>query len=155
MASQLLQGAAQFAKTLRDLDPSKVRGLKLRILKRAAAPMATRMGELAPWEPGKPDLKDSIQMQAIRSVDDPEFGGKMALAEDDAAVAVGPSKDAFYGYFVEYGTAPHGNHPGTPAQPFARPAFDETVDASIRLIQEDIWAHLRDTATRSGTGRGV
>ena len=155
MASQPLQGAAQFAKTMRDLDPSKVRGLKLRILKRAAAPMATRMGELAPWEPGKPDLRDSIQVQSVRSVDDPEFGGKMALAEGDAAVAVGPSKDAFYGFFQEFGVAPHGKHPGHSAQPFARPAFDETVDAALRVIQDDIWAHLRDTATRSGTGRGA
>jgi HK97 gp10 family phage protein len=154
-----IQGHDLFNKAMRGLDPAEARGVRVKILKHAAEPIAERMAALAPNEPGKPDLKDNIKIQAVRSVDDPDFGGTMALDEDAAAVAIGPSKDAFYGFFQEFGTAPHqqgaGEHPGHPAQPFARPAFDEKVGEALRIAADDIWAHIRNHVSRSVTGRGL
>jgi HK97 gp10 family phage protein len=52
------------------------------------------------------------------------------------AVAVGPTKDYFYGYFQEFGTAHHG------AQPWARPGFDEGKDEALAIIGREAWAAI-------------
>lgn len=46
-----------------------------------------------------------------------------------AVAHVGPTKEAFYGRFVEKGTK------FTKAQPFIRPAFDEQKDAAVREVE--------------------
>lgn len=55
-------------------------------------------------------------------------------------VAVGPSRSAFYGSFVELGT----KH--TAAQPFLRPAFDEKRNAAIKAARGVLESHLRAAA---------
>jgi HK97 gp10 family phage protein len=150
-------GGSRFAQALQALDPSKARAAVLRILRHAAEPIRERMVELAPVEPGKPDLRDSIVVSSA-GLEDEDFGGRKDTGVFD--VAVGPTTRAFYGHMVEFGTAPHrlkgGQHPGAPAQPFARPAFDENVDRSIQIIQEDIWDYLRKmSAGQSSSGRGL
>lgn len=150
-----MSGGPQLAKALRDLDPAKARGVRLHILKTAAAPMRDRMEELAPLGEIAPHIKDRIGVSAVRKIQDPDFVEPLELADDAAAVAIGPGKAAFYGAMLEFGTAPHGNHPGTPAQPFVRPGFDETVDQSLRLMADEVNAFLRKTAGRSVTGRGL
>lgn len=37
-------------------------------------------------------------------------------------------------HFLELGTKPHGNHPGTAAQPYLRPALDEKSDEARETI---------------------
>ncbi len=150
-----IEGGQKFAKSLESLPFSKQRGVLVGMLKKAAQPVAERMKELAPVEPGKPDLKDSMVVKSVSKIDDGSELEARSLDDSEAAVAIGPSKDAFYGYFQEFGTAPHGTHPGHPPQAFARPAFDQTQDAVLRAIQDDIWAHLRNTAERSTGGRGL
>jgi HK97 gp10 family phage protein len=148
-------GGPQFAKTLRDLDPAKARGVRLKILRVAAEPMRDRMEELAPLGEVAPHVKDRIVVSAVRKIDDPDFVEPIEIAEDAAAVAVGPSKAAWEAKFIEFGTAPHGKHPGTPAQPFVRPGYEQTVDQALRLIGEGVFEHLRKTAERSPTGRNL
>lgn len=148
------QGGDRFAKTMRALHFEDQRAAKLAMLKKAAEPIRERMEELVKIGEIAPHIVDRMIVQPIRSIDDPDFGS-VEVGESDAAVAVGPSKDFFYGGMLEFGTAPHGKHPGTPAQPFARPAFDERADAAFRSLQDDIWAQIRDSAARSFTGRGV
>lgn len=148
-----VQGIEALKKALSALAFDDARHVKEGILKHAAEPMADRMGELAPWEPGRPDLKDSIRVQVVRSFQDAEIG-QIDLADDEAAVAVGPSKDAFYGYFQEYGVPPHGTHPGNPPQPFARPAFDETSDTALKIVADDSWAYVRKTLDRMPSSGG-
>lgn len=47
-----------------------------------------------------------------------------------AVVTIGPSTDAWYARFVEFGTMYQ------KAQPFLRPALDESQDAVMRAIEE-------------------
>jgi HK97 gp10 family phage protein len=150
-----LEGGQQFAKALEALPFTKQRGVLTKMLKKAAEPVRARMEALAPREPGKPDLADNMKIQSVSKIDDGSELEARSLDDSEAAVAIGPSKDSFYGSFQEFGTAPHGKHPGHPPQPFARPAFDETQDEVLRSLQDDIWAHLRNTAQRSPSGRGL
>jgi HK97 gp10 family phage protein len=67
------------------------------------------------------------------------------------AVAVGPSKAGFYGIFQEFGTVHHG------AQPFARPAFDQTVQKSLGILAAALWQAIgkrRGPVTGIQTGPG-
>jgi HK97 gp10 family phage protein len=155
MIGMKISGGPQFAKALQALPFNKQRGVLVSMLKKAGEPIRERMEELAPREPGKPDLADSMVIQSVRSIEEVDELDVRKLDDSEAAVAIGPTKAAFYGHMVEFGTAPHGNHPGTSPQPFARPAFDETQNAVLRSIQEDIWARLRQTAERSASGRGL
>jgi HK97 gp10 family phage protein len=148
-------GGPQLAKTLRGLDPAKARGVRLKMLKSAAEPMRDRMEELAPLGEVAPHVKDHIVVSAVRKIDDPDFVEPIEVADDAAAVAVGPSKDAFYGALLEFGTAPHGKHPGTPAQPFVRPGYEQTAEQALRILGEQVFEHIRKTAERSPTGRNL
>jgi HK97 gp10 family phage protein len=150
-----LEGGQQFAKALEALPFTKQRGVLTKMLKKAAEPMRQRMEDKAPREPGKPDLADNMIIQSVSKIDDGSELEARSLEDSEVAVAVGPSKDSWYAHFPEFGTAPHGNHPGTPPQPYARPAFDETQDDVLRSLQDDIWAHLRNTAERSPGGRNL
>lgn len=149
-----------FARALRQIAPDDRRGVMTNMLKRAAMPLERRMSELAPIDPTTPvDLKDSIVTQGLKKFHDSDVG-MVELGEHEAAVAVGPSKDAWYGGLVEFGTAPHGTHPGTRAQPFARPAFDETQGQVVGILAREMADYIL-TNTKvserpmSTTGRGL
>jgi hypothetical protein len=66
------------------------------------------------------------------------------------AIAVGPSRDVFYGLMQELGTSRHG------AKPFARPAFDEKTRQALLIVQSRLWAALtaRGLAGSRGSGGG-
>ena len=128
-ATMRLTGGAQLEQRLREL-PASVSGTVLRkILRRAAEPVRARMSEMAPHRPGPPDLRDRIVISGAGGDDDFDMG--------DIAVAIGPSKSAFWGYFQEFGTSRQA------ARPFARPAFDASHQAALTEIGEGIWAALR------------
>jgi len=40
--------------------------------------------------------------------------------------------------WVEYGTKPHGSHPGQPARPFINPAFDQNRDWLLRDMRVEL-----------------
>jgi HK97 gp10 family phage protein len=95
-----------------------------------AAPIRDRMEQKAPVGGGKPDIKDHIITQ--------ELPPSLALiATYDVAVAIGPSRDFFYGYYLEFGTVK------MPAQPFARPAFDEGQQEAMSAISTAFWADVQ------------
>jgi HK97 gp10 family phage protein len=72
-------------------------------------------------------------------------GGQWQAADEfQAAVAVGPSKLAFYGIFQEYGTVEH------PAQAFGRPAFDGSRDEALQILGEGLWQLLEDATNKTG-----
>lgn len=154
MFSMKVEGGAEFAKAIRELSPSRERGLLNKMLLKAAEPIRSRAEELAPVEAGKPDLRDNILAKAVsdKEIADPEAMGKRLREDTESVVAVGPAKDSFYGFFQEYGTAKHG------AQPFMRPAFDEKGPQALTIFQQDIWAWLRQRSERAGastTGRNL
>lgn len=91
-------------------------------------PMRKRMAQLAPHEPGPPDIRDAIVISNAR-------------LRDEAGVYVGPARGFFYGYFQEFGTANHS------AQPFVRPAFDSEGPRGLGPMGAAIWREL--------AGRGI
>lgn len=153
MITHKFTGGPQFDKALRSLDLSKAKGVKVQMLKKAAEPMRETAERLAPLGDEAPHIVDHFVVQALSRVEDEDFGGKRGLEGDEAVVAVGASKDFFYDWFIEYGTAPHGKHPGTPARPHLRPAFDQNREAAIKSVQDGIWDYVRKTAERSVSGR--
>jgi len=48
--------------------------------------------------------------------------------------ARGKVADTYYAKFVEYGTIPHGNHPGTSPHPYMRPALDAESEHALAVI---------------------
>jgi len=141
-------GGVELAATLEKLPQRVSTRIQREALMDAAEPMRKRMAQLAPFEPGKPDLRDAMTISAARGTDVRE-----------TAVAVGPSKAGFYGSFLELGTK------FLQARPFVRPAFDENVQRSLALIGAAMWTALAArgigrSATssgpvQSGGGRGL
>lgn len=137
------EGGKELAAALNSLPP-RVRGSKAReVLRDAAEPMRALMGKLAPREPGPPDMADSMTISNVRKVDGARTDDK------SQAVAVGPSKDAYYAKFQEFGTVHHS------AQPFARPAFDSEAGKALKEIGRRLWVELAARGIgRSVTGSG-
>lgn len=61
--------------------------------------------------------------------------------------ARGKKADTFYASWVEYGTAPHGNHPGATPRPYMRPALDAESERALQVIANFIKHRLE---TRHG-----
>jgi HK97 gp10 family phage protein len=139
------EGGADLAAVLRALPDDVRPDLMLEGLTQAAEPMRQRMGQLAPRGPDAPHLADSMSISRLR-----EFDG-VRVAETEVAVAVGPAKEFFYGFFWEFGWI---RHP-TP-HPFMRPAYDEFRDRAFEVIGQEFWnAVARSRSTRSTSGGGL
>ena len=157
MVRMNVTGGDELAAKLRKL-PMAVRKNELyRILREAGEPMRSRMEQLAPRSTGDrgniPGLADSMSISVAKKIGSTSGGRWEASDEFMAAVAVGPSKNAYYGIFQEYGTVHHG------AQSFARPAFDGTADTSLKHISAELWTLLVDMAEQESSankpGRGT
>lgn len=123
------EGGAELASVLNGLPKRLSRRVMRNALETAGEPIRRDMSQLAPREPGAPDLAEHIVIGQARAD---------GLINDDQAVAVaiGPEREFFYGFFQEEGTAFHG------AQPFARPAFDRGTDAALMAIARALWTEL-------------
>lgn len=143
-ASFHVAGGSLLARGLAGLPERVSKTVQRQALRAAAEPMRDAMAKLAPQEPGKPDLRDSMTISNAR-------GGEH-IFDEEVAVAVGPSRAGFYGIFQEFGTIHHG------AQPFARPAFDQNVRKALDILSKFLWAALAKrrgsvTGIQSGPGR--
>ncbi len=125
MVTLKFEGGKALAANLDKLTARVSKRMVMECLKEAAEPLRTSMSRKAPHEPGKPDLRDTMTISASRGQDAKE-----------TAVAVGPSRAGFYGSFQELGTSRHA------AQPFARPAFDETAGRSLNILGDALWREL-------------
>jgi len=142
-----MDGGEDLAKVLKALPTAVKKDTLIRILKKAAEPVRQRMSDMAPrgtqtamdWRHAK-GIADSISITVANRIGSTE-GGKWEKAdENQAAVAVGPDKDHYYGIFLEYGTIKMRR-----ARPFCRPAFDTTaVPICLRIIQDELWEALAD-----------
>ena len=125
------EGGRELDAALKQLSARVSRRLLIEGLTESAEPMRDRMEDLAPRDPETPfDLKENIVIQR-------------SLGQDaqEAAVIVGPTKRAYYGGLQEFGTAHHA------AQPFARPAFDQTWRVCLAVLGSSLWREL--------AGRGI
>lgn len=148
MITVKFEGGAELTKALEQLPLRASKRIQREALVDAGEAIAKRMAARAPHEPGKPDLRDAMTVSNSRGRD-----------AQEVAVVVGPSKAGWYGAFQEFGTSQHG------AQPFARPAFDESIQSSLNLISRAIWVSLagrgisrsviRETPVQSGAAGGL
>ena len=123
-------GGADLARNLAQLSTRLSRKIQREALEEAAEPMRRRMDLGAPRSDDAPHAADTMTISNARGQDAREV-----------AVAVGPSKAGFYLSFQELGTAHN------PAQPFARPAFDEVSPQSLRILSAALWREM--------AGRGI
>lgn len=146
--SMHIHGGKELAARLRALPEAYTRKVVLEALEESGEPMRARMSQLAPREPGHPDLADNIAISVANRLGD--VGGErwQARHDEEHAVAVGPTKDFFYGLFQEYGTVHHA------AQPFMRPAFDSEAPKAVTILSQELWKPLRDKTTSTG-GRNL
>jgi HK97 gp10 family phage protein len=131
------EGGAELAKTLDQLSTRVQKNVMRDALMEGAEPIRARGAQLAPYEPGPPDLRDNIGISTAR-VREPG---------DIAAVAVGPVKGFAYGLAQEVGTSFH------PAQPFMRPAFGE-APKSLSIIGGSLWRALLQRGVGSSRTSG-
>lgn len=149
-----------------------------RALRKAAEPMRAKAEQYAPvGETGQ--LSDSIKIstRAVGEVGRAAYAATMRETggDRDAAVAamrtarrefkgmnppailyMGPTRNAWYAHFVEFGTRPHINggmfagseHPGTSPDPFMRPAFDSEAQGTIDRLKPLIWEEIQRHAVR-------
>jgi HK97 gp10 family phage protein len=64
-----------------------------------------------------------------------------------------PRDPSLYAHLVEYGTAPHGSHPGAAPKPFLRPAFDANKAQAQRIFVRTVRERL-DAAARKAAAKG-
>lgn len=75
-----------------------------------------------------------------------------------ADVRIGPDKQAFYAIFSELGTVPHEEaspkgtkpyiHPGEPARPWLRPAFQNKLKEALEALAQNIEDGLKDVVRK-------
>lgn len=129
------EGGAELALALDGLPKRVTKKLVLEALTEGAGPMRGFARQRAPREPGAPDMADHI-----------EIANAKTPPGDIAAVAMGPTRDFYYGLMQEYGTVHHG------AQPFMRPAFGQGVPPALGIIGAAVWRELAGRGiTRSAT----
>lgn len=142
-------GAKELAAALRALPAELSRQMMLDALEEAAEPTRARAAQLAPREPGAPDLADNIGISVANRIGDVGGGRWEARHDEEHAVAVGPTKNFFYGIFQEYGTSRHR------AQPFMRPAFDSEAPRALTILAQRLWQAIRGSRSVSGGGRNL
>jgi HK97 gp10 family phage protein len=133
-----IEGFKELAANLRALPDALQRSVILDALKESAEPMRARMGQLAPRRPGAPDIADNIGISVTNRIGDVGGGRWEARSDSEHAVAVGPTKNFFYGIFLEYG-----HRPNSRAYPFMRPAFDTTAQTSLSILSQRLWDAIR------------
>lgn len=132
MVSMTFKGTTELALAFATL-PQAVRGpVRLEALRTAGEPIRQRMASLAPHGPDAPHLSESMTMSPAKTID-----GVAIMPETESAIAIGPSKDFYYGLFLEFGWV---FRPA--AHPFVRPAYDESKDAAIEAIGRLLWAAI-------------
>lgn len=129
--SMKLQGANELALLLESMPEAASSRAQLKILRLAAEPMRVEMSRLAPRGEGSHGvhLADSIEISTIGS-------RSRDRQQGEATIAVGPTIEAFWGLFQEFGTIRQA------PRPFAGPAFDNQTKQAFKILQEGYWTLL-------------
>jgi HK97 gp10 family phage protein len=141
-----MSGVTYHIEGLKELQ-AKLDALPVKLAKRVVRPALEDAGAIVQQEAGvnAPRKTGNLTVNIVSEV----------TVHNDltAEVHVGPDKSAFYGLYSELGTAPHDEtskdgmtwrHPGEPARPWLRPAFDATKGECLEVIIQDIRDGLDD-----------
>lgn len=135
--AETVHGLKDLERVLLELPRSTAKGTVRRAMTKAATPMRDLMASLAPDDPSSPplDLHTSI------AVSSKQKGGRQIsltrAAANEVVIYIGPTSEGYpQAIMQEFGTIHH------PAQPFARPAWEQgNVDMLTRfsvLIGQEI-----------------
>lgn len=119
---------------LSQFDERKRRSIGRKALDEAGQIMAKSMREKAPVEEG--GLRESIDVGGVLARGPKKAHPKKAEQERYVGPDSRPAAVA-----QEFGTVNH------PPQPFARPALDETRDAVLKRIGDELWVGIEKAAT--------
>lgn len=128
MFSMRVEGGEELARELNKLSVRLDRRLLTEALMEGGEPMRQLMENMAPREPGAPDLADNINLAPVRK--------REGDTERTANVGIGVPKRFFYDWFQEFGTVRIGG------KPYYRPAFDAKVPEVLGIIGKALWRDL-------------
>lgn len=120
-ASFTIDGLDRILRKLDRMAPAVEREIKAGALQKGGEIFADEARDLAPVRTG--NLRSHIEVSE--------------LVKDEKghdAVLIGPTNEAFYGIFDEFGTE------DTPAEPFMRPAYDNRREAAQASVGRDLGA---------------
>lgn len=140
MFQMTIHGGEELAQRLNALPPALTRKVVIGALLAGAEPIRVRAERYFTRRGTAPHLAHNIVARAVTRVGSTAGGRWRATDEDEYAVAIGPTKDHFYGLFHEYGTVRHG------ATPFMRPAFDSGAPEALGIVGQRLWDALRKAA---------
>jgi HK97 gp10 family phage protein len=132
-----VEGLSEIMTALRELPNATAKNVMKRVLLKRAEPVAERARQLAPFKEGH--LKASIHVST--KLTKRQKGRHRKVHRDDVEVFVGPGTDPA-AHLQEYGSSIH------PAQPFMRPAWDQTKDDLLDGIGADMWVEIEKAAAR-------
>ncbi len=78
----------------------------------------------------------------------PRSGFKAVLTDPSGRKYV--ANPVNYAHLVEFGTRPHGRHPGARPKPFMRPSFDQHAKGTVSLIESEIVKGIEKEAAKLG-----
>lgn len=170
-----VSGLKEIEKALFEIDKESTRkALVKRVLKKAGEPIASAMRAKAPVDDGDLSKNIIVSAKIKGGPGEAAYAKAMRESAGNKAYAVkamrdarraakgtmppvmmfvGPTERIFHAHLVEFGTKAHINgglfagskHPGTRAQPFARPAFDAESGNVLSMISDQ----LRDEIMKS------
>lgn len=127
------EGGKELDAALSQFTPTKRRSIGRKALDEAGEIMAKSMRSKAPVDQG--GLRESIDVSGVLSKGPKAAHKKIAEQERYVGPDSRPAAVA-----QEFGTVNH------PPQPFARPAMDETKDAVLKRISDELWVGIEKAA---------
>ena len=126
----------------------KLEELPVKLAKRVIRPALESGAEIIQQEAGIRAPRESGFLTTHIAID-------LTVHNDLTAEAhIGPDKEAFWGEFSELGTPPHMEsspkgtkpylHPGEPARPWLRPAFETKSGEAVQAMADEIRDGLKD-----------
>lgn len=132
-----VEGLEGVMDALRDLPNATAKNVMKRVLLKRAEPIAEAARRLVPVDQGH--LKNSIHVAT--KLTRRQRGRRRKVHRDDVEVFVGPGTDPA-AHLQEFGSSHHD------AQPFMRPAWDQTKDEFLAGVGADMWAEIEKAAAR-------
>lgn len=138
-----VEGLRALDAALGELKKSTARGVLQRVGRKALAPVAARMGALAPDDPrsGPPDLHRSMVVGTRLT----RRQARLARKEGKSFVEVYAGAAAEvndYAHLIEFGTSE------IAPQPFARPAWEQTKAGALETVKRELGGEIERTAKR-------
>jgi len=141
-ASLRLTGDKELLAELAKLGDAMARRVVRPAARKALTPISKAMKALAPkGDTGQ--LKRSIGISVKASARTGVSGLVGARTGFKIIVDGRPVNPVKYIHLVEFGTAPHGGHPGTSARPFMRTAFHANKSKSEEILRVETWKNIK------------